>query len=270
MKIGYQGMMGAFQEEAARTYFGEGEEFCSYPEFEDVIQAVSEGRIDYGVLPIENSSTGGVLLTYDLLIQYPVHIVGEQYLKISHHVLGKKDTKLEDVKRVYSHPEALKQCSGFLKKKNWEQIPYHNTATSAQKVSQEEESESVAIASRRAGEVFDLCPLLENVQDNPYNTTRFLVLSAKGESNEQGNKVSLFLVLEHKVGALFSFLQCFSKYQLNLSKIESRPIPSKPWAYYFFLDLQVEEESSLEEAIQEAKLHATYFRVLGRYKDQNQ
>jgi chorismate mutase/prephenate dehydratase len=267
MKLGHQGVLGAFSDEALRKYFNNKGQILSYKEFEDVAKAVESGEIDYGILPIENSSTGAVFKTYDLFKKYNICIVGEEYLKIEHHLFGIKTANLEDIKTAYSHPEAFKQCSRFLVERNIEQVAYFNTAESAKWVSEKMENSVGAIASERAGEYYKLKKLKENIHDNPLNTTRFVILGTKKESSEKADKMSLFVILNHKTGTLYRFIKCFADANINLSKIESRPILSSPWGYYFFLDLEVLKNSkTLNKALEEAERHSTYFRVLGHYK----
>lgn len=266
--VGYQGVPGAYGEEAATSYFQERWTACiQYEEFEDILQALEKGEIDYGVLPIENSSAGEVLDTYDLIKKYDLHIVGEQIVKVDHKLLGIPGTTLEQIKEVYSHPQALSQCKEFLKEnKVWTQRAYVNTAAACQYVAEAKEYSKVAIGSERAARLYGLEVLKEKIQFNTNNFTRFIVLSQKMHITKACNKVSIIFATEHISGSLYNILGHFAYNGLNLLKIHSRPLLEKKWEYYFFADLEGNlQDASVLIALSKIRQQSSYFKILGNY-----
>ena len=265
-KIGYGGVEGAFSEEALIKYFGEKAERINYEQFEGVFEALKAGEINYGVLPIENSSAGVVNDVYDLLRKYGFYIIGEEYISINQHLLGLKGTKIDSIEEVYSHPQGLQQSSNFLKIHNeWRKIPYHNTALAAKLVSEGNDCTKVAIASERAAEIYNLEILQKNINNEESNKTRFIVIGKELESSQ--DKISIIFKIENKVGTLFNVLKFVNDYGLNMLKIESRPVGDEPWEYYFYLDFQGDlEENKVKEALILIEKNSSYFRLLGAYK----
>ena len=225
LKIGVQGVEGSFSEEAKISYFGEEKGMVFYDEFEDVFDALKNGEIDYGVLPVENSSTGAITVVYDLMKDYGFYIVGEQCVKVRQNLIGLKGTKISDIKEVYSHPQGFAQSSEFLKEhKEWIQIPYHNTALSVKYVWETGEKSKVAIASERAAKRYGLEVVKGNINDESENTTKFIVIGKNLEYDKFSNRVSIVFSLEDEAGTLYKLLRHFSENNINLKKIESRPI----------------------------------------------
>ncbi len=238
-KVAFQGERGAFSEIAAKKMFGDNINISPSFSFEEVFIKVKERKVDCGVIPIENSLYGSIYENYDLLLKYSLTITGELNLQINHHLLAVKNVKLNEIKKVFSHPQALGQCSVFLKKlRNAEIIPAYDTAGSALLALKENGVPAAVIASREASEIYNFKILKSNIQNNRENFTRFLVISKNKISREFDNpKTSICFELKSMPGALFKALSVFALRDIDLLKIESRPIPHKPFQYMFYTDL---------------------------------
>ncbi len=265
--VGYQGVPGAFGHQAMLQYFGEVDN-KNYPLFEDVYKAIVNHEIDYGIVPLENSSTGAINDNYDLVRNYNLYIVGEYNLSISQHLLGIKGAQLEDLKEVYSHPQGLHQCSHFLAKHpQIIQRNYTNTAASAKYISQLQDKTKGAIASLQAAQLYNLDVIQEDIHNSSMNHTRFIVIGRHLEDSSHANVCSIVFTLQHKVGALYSVLKAVKDHQINLSRIESRPIVDKNWQYYFYIDLEGSiHDQNVKMMLQEMKTHCLTMRVLGNYQ----
>ena len=238
-KVAFQGERGAFSEIAAKKMFGDNITISPSFSFEEVFEKVKNRIVDFGVLPIENSLYGSIFETYDLLLKYSLTIVGELNLQINHHLLATKNLKLSQIKKVYSHPQALGQCSEFLKKlKSAQIIPAYDTAGSALLALKENGVPAAVIASKEASEIYNFKILKSHIQNNRENFTRFLVISKIKIGKEFTNpKTSICFELKSMPGALFRALSVFALRDIDLLKIESRPIPHKPFQYMFYMDL---------------------------------
>lgn len=269
--IGFQGVSGSYSEEALINYFGEASSRVNFTSFEDVFKALDLGEIQNAVLPIENSSTGAIKEVYDLLVKYGFYIIGEQHLRIRHHLLGVNGAKIEDIKEIYSHSQGIEQCSHYLDEhKEWNRVPYYNTAMSAQYVAKTGKNEITAIGSKRAAEIYGLKVLKDNINNNLSNTTRFVILSRQLEKDEALDKISLVFSTPNESGALYDALSRFSEENVNMIKIESRPIKDKPWEYFFFIDIEGNmNEEHVSKALKKIKLGNRYFKILGCYKKEN-
>ena len=268
VKVCFQGVPGAFSESALMDYFGDDRDRIHVDDFEDVFKAIKEEKCDYGILPIENSSTGGVSEVCDLLRKYGLYIVGETSIKIEQNLLGLKDAKLSDIKEVYSHSQGLEQSGEFLKSnKNLTPMPYRNTAESAKLVSELKDKTKAAIASKRAAEIYDLKILSGNINYNTNNHTRFIVIGRDLEVNESSNKISIVFSAPHKPGALYAALSHFTENNLNMLRIESRPIREKSWEYFFYIDLEgnINDERT-KYVIDKIEENSMYFKLIGNYK----
>lgn len=267
-KIGYYGVKGSFTEEAMMKYFGDVRAAKAYEEFENVFAAVKDGEIDYGVVPIENSSTGAISQVYDLLYKYDFYIVGEECIKINQHLIGVKDTKLETIKEVYSHPQGFEQSTEFLKKHNdWKLIPFHSTADSVKLVSDLKDKSKAAIASKRAASIYDLEIIKEDINNQSENSTRFIIISKELETNPICNKVSVVFSLEHKAGTLYKLLSHFAENDINMMKIESRPMEKGAWKYFLYVDFEGNLESEkVRIALSLIEQSSAYFKLIGGYK----
>ena len=265
--VAFQGVRGSYGEEAMLNYFG-GNDFSSqnFRTFEMVAEAVVEKRADCGILPVENSSTGTVNVTMDLLAKYDLHIVGEYIMPISHNLVAKRGIDISDIKQVFSHEQGFLQCADFLKNHpDWEQIEYLNTAISAQMVSESDGNTRAAISSRRAADIYNLEILKEEINGSKFNSTRFLVFSAKPQIIPNADKISIMFSLPHRSGTLFDAMRLLNNQELNLLKIESRP-GGKPWEYIFFIDFEGNlSEPRCKRAIDDLKNITGTFRLLGNY-----
>lgn len=265
--IGYQGVRGSYSEEAAIEYFGYQACMTPYDSFEEVFKAIEKGEIEYGVIPIENSSTGAINENFDLLNKYGLYIVGEYFLTVRHNLIGTGSSNISKIKKVYSHPQALLQCSEFLSKYPYiDKVSYLNTAKSVELIKKSNDEEIAAIASKRAAEIYSMKVLEEDICDNGNNTTRFAVIGSKLENDSKSNKISVVLTTLHQSGSLYKVIECFSRYGINMLKIESRPIKGKTWEYFFFVDFEGNiEDDRIIQAIREIKDNSIYFKVIGNY-----
>lgn len=267
-KVGFQGVEASFSHQALIEYFGPERATSCFPSFKDVFDALDRGDIEYGILPIENSSTGVITEVYDLLRKYGFYIVGEKCLKVDHNLLGIKGTKLSDINEVYSHEQGFLQSKDFFDEhKEWRLIPYLNTAKSALYISRENLKSKACVASKKAAEIYGLDILKENINYNKNNYTKFVIIGKELELNEECDKITIVTTLPHKVGALYNILKHFSENNCNMMKIESRPIVDKSWEYFFHIDFQGnildENIKSVLKGIEEESL---YFKFLGNYK----
>ena len=266
-KVVYAGVPGAYAEAAMDGYFGTEIDGFNVETFGDAMEAVHNGEAEYGVLPIENSSTGSVNDVYDLLSAYDNHIVGEHMVKIEHALLGLPGSRLEDVHTVYSHPQGLMQCSRFLDEhRDWQQVSLQNTAASAKRVLDDGDPGQVAIASRQAAKNFGLTVLKEKLNDLDNNSTSFVIIHHKKVFQENADKISICFELPHESGSLYSILGHFIFNGLNMTRIESRPIKGQPWQYRFFIDFNGNlREQTVKNALHGIQSETENFRILGSY-----
>lgn len=269
-KIVYQGVEGAYSHIVTQTLFPDADTE-NVNTFEDAINSVLNGEASYCVVPIENSSAGIVTDIFDLLLKKDVVIVAEYDLHISHCLLGIKGAKFSDIKRIYSHPQALMQCASYLKEHpEWSQISLLNTAVSAKKVKNEGNIEQAAIASELSAKLYGLDILDMGINRNSNNTTRFVVLSKEKIFSKGSNKLSLILELPHEKGMLYNILGIFVLNGLNLLKIESRPIPEKTFEYRFFIDIEANLNSeNVSNVLETLKNQVPFLKILGNYCSNN-
>ncbi|MCI5588703.1 MAG: prephenate dehydratase, partial [Lachnospiraceae bacterium] len=238
-RIACFGEVGAYTEQAMEEIFGKHINSINKLTFKEVIEAVANGEAKYGVLPIENTTTGGITDIYDLLPDYDVSIVAEHVVKVEQALLGKKGAKIEDIRTVYSHPQGLMQCAKFLEEHSYMTTKsYSSTSGGAKKVAEDDDMTQAAIASTRAGKIFGLEVLQESINYESENYTRFIVISNKKIFLSNANKISLLFEIKHQAGSLYNMLANFYYNDLNLTKIESRPIENKTWEYRFFVDIE--------------------------------
>ncbi|KMT22723.1 prephenate dehydratase [Clostridium cylindrosporum] len=265
--VGFQGVKGSYSEEALYVYFGNKVKTKAVAEFEDLFKELNDNKIDYGVIPIENSSTGGVLEVYDLLSKYDFSMVGEMCIKINHSLIATSDATFDTITEVYSHPQGLSQCSEFLNGFRWRRVPYTNTAKSVELVKDSASTSIAAIGSKRAADIYGLKVLKENINTNKTNTTRFLIVSRKPYIDEACNKISIVFSIDHRVGSLYNVLKYFAENEVNMLKIESRPIKERPWEYVFYIDFEGNiTNPKVKIALESIKDNTNYFRLLGNYK----
>ncbi len=267
IRVVYQGVEGAYSHAAMRTYFGADVNCYNVKRFRDAMEAIADGAADYAVLPIENSSAGIVADNYDLLVNFENYIVGEQIVKCEHCLLGLPGTQLSDIRRVYSHQQALSQCEEYLDAhREWRLIPYDNTAGAAQKVAEEGDRHQAAVASRFAAECFGLEVLAEHIYYNEANFTRFIVVTNQRIFRRDATKISICFELPHQSGSLYNILSHFIYNNLNMTKIESRPIPGRNWEYRFFIDFDGNlNDSSVKNALRGIREEAINMKILGNY-----
>jgi len=266
MKIAYQGEPGAFSEAAARRVEPEAQLLPS-KSFEEVFDRVAADPATWGVLPFENSIGGSIHRNYDLLLSHELPIVGEVELPVVHHLLALPGATLAGLRRVYSHPQGLAQCERFLRTlTNVDIIATYDTAGSAKMVADAGLKDAAAIASARAGEVFGLASLAASVQDFDDNITRFLVIGRKPIRDAVPDKTSIVFSLPNEPGSLFKALSVFALRGIDLTKLESRPIPGRPWEYLFYVDLGVaRDEVTCARALTHLGEFAPMLRTLGTY-----
>ena len=267
--VGYQGVPGAYSHLALRQYFaGRPVEARNYMLFEDVINAVMKGEIRYGVLPIENSSTGGITEVYDLVRRYGAFIVGEKIVKVEHCLLAWPGAKLEDIREVYSHPQGFSQCRTFFKEHPaMRQFNYFNTAKAADLVAEKKTGYMAAVAGAQAAEQYGLAILARGINTNQSNYTRFIVISRERELVPEADKITLIVSLKHQPGSLYRVLSHFARYQINMTNIESRPIPGRPWEYYFHMDITGHlTDQAVQNALADLPEDTTDCKILGNYR----
>lgn len=266
MRIAYQGEPGAFSEAAALALNPSAEPWpCET--FEAVFDAVERGRATHGILPIENSVGGSIHRNYDLLLEHELPIVAEVEHPVVHHLLALPGTRQADLRRVFSHPQALAQCERYLRGlEGIEIVATYDTAGSAKMIRERGLADTAAIASARAAEVFGLDTLAAGVQDYPHNVTRFLVVSRRAEPLGVPDKTSVVFTLGDEPGSLFKALSVFALREIDLTKLESRPVRGRPWEYFFYADLAAARQ---DHACARALVHLAEFtrgvRTLGSY-----
>lgn len=264
-KVGFFGEIGSNTWGAAIDIFSE-KNCTEYASFDKIFAAIKNDEIKYGIVPIENSSTGAIVDVYDLLKKYDFYIIAEKWKRITHNLYSTQNSCLDKIKYVYSHPQAISQCDEFFKNKNVQLIPYQNTASSAKLVANQKDNTFAAITNKQAGELYGLKLLKDNIQNNSENFTRFIVI-AKELSDCLSDKISVVFDLINKPGTLYNVLRFFSKLDINLIKIESRPVKNNPCNYYFFVDIDGNmKNKNISIALDYVKQNSVYFKFLGEYK----
>ena len=271
VRIAFQGERGAFSEDAAIKLFSGGIDFLPCVHLQDVFQAVLEDRVNFAVIPVENSQAGSINETYDLLLAYPLNIFAEVILKVSHCLMALPGEGLADIRTIYSHPQALAQCEEFLSQLKVEIVPSYDTAGSAKMIKENRLKGCAAIASRRAADIYGLDILAPEIETNINNYTKFFAISKQKAKPAQKNKTSLVFAIKHVSGALYSALGIFATRNINLTKLESRPSKSKPWEYVFYADFEGHSDGEVyQEAIKELQRGATFVKILGSYPQAEQ
>ena len=265
-RVVFQGAQGAYSQIAMQTFFGDKISSFHVDSFRDAMSAIDEGSADFAVLPIENSTAGMVSEIYDLLAEFENYIVGEQIIKIEHCLLAVPGTKLEDIKTVYSHPQSLMQSARFLSEHSWQQVSLQNNAFAAQKVAEEKDKSQAAIASELAGKLYGLEILKKGINDTGDNSTRFIIVTNQKVFRKDAGKISICFEIPHESGSLYHMLSHFIYNNLNLSKIESRPIAGRTWEYRFFVDFDGNlADGSVKNALRGLREEARNLRILGNY-----
>ena len=264
VKCVFQGQRGAWSEQATEKLFPDAN-IVSAAQFEDVFRMVKDGEADYGVVPIENSKTGAIGETYDLLRTYGCYIVGRTWIDIKHCLLAKPGAEIKDIREVYSHPEGFRQCLRFLSDKSWDLIASSNTAVAAGKVGDSEDIRLAAIGSRRAAELNGLNVLAEDIMDSDKNRTSFVVIAAQPEYDEKSDLISVTFSAAHRAGSLCEALLPFTAAGINLSRIESRPSSSNNYRFFAEVNGNICDPEMIE-TLKHAAGATDYFEVIGCYK----
>jgi prephenate dehydratase len=268
--VAFQGELGAFSHAAARKLLGQDVKVLPCQRFEDVFRSLKQRKVTHAVIPIENTLHGSVHENYDHLLEYELPIVGETNIRISHQLIAMPGTQFKDVRRVLSHPVALNQCLQFFKRNpEIEKVPHYDTAGSVKTLSADRPPHSAAIASEAAAEIYGGVILKRNIEDDRRNFTRFFLLRDEAGKYKPGDsrwKTSLVFATHNRPGSLFRAMACFALRDLNLTKIESRPLRGKPWEYLFYVDLiGHREDTAVAHALQNLGEMSTLLRVLGSY-----
>jgi prephenate dehydratase len=267
MLVAFQGEPGAYSE-AAALKFDASASTLPCQAFDDVFAAVAGGRATHGILPMENSIGGSIHRNYDLLLEHDLPIVGEVELRVDHCLLALPGTSLEDVNVVYSHPQALAQVENALRQmRGVEVVAVYDTAGAAKMVREGDRRDAAAVASRRAADVFGLRILRESIQDFHDNITRFCIIAHAGAEAPGADKTSLVFALQSRPGALFKALAGFALRDINLTKIESRPLRGRPWEYAFYVDVEAPRgHPRLDRAVADLQDFCHWVRILGSYR----
>jgi len=266
-KIAFQGELGAFSHHACRKLFGVKIEPFPCLSFEHAFAAVARGKAECAVIPIENTLAGSIHKNYDLLARHTLEVVAETSLRVEHNLIAHPGAGVRQIRRIYSHPAALEQCSRWLSRlTKVDKIPFYDTAGSVQFIRDRGLRDAAAIASADAARIYGMKILRPGIEDEPENYTRFLALARRKRFVRGGGKTSIVFGLKNEPGVLFKALSVFALRNIDLSKIESRPIRGKPWEYLFYLDLLSDVRSrECLNALRHLRELAPYFRILGSY-----
>jgi chorismate mutase / prephenate dehydratase len=264
--VAFQGETGAYSEEAAYQYFGPESRPKPFESLEDTFQAVEKGEVQFGIVPVENSLEGSIPRTYDLLLDSDLKVAGETKLRVVHCLIGLPDGKIDGIKEVYSHPQALGQCKTFLRQMGLKPIPSLDTAGSVKMIKENGLIDKAAIASARSADIYGMKILVKSIEDNTSNFTRFFILSKQESAPSAQDKTSLVFSVKHQPGTLYDSLKELAGRKINLTKIESRPTRSKPWEYYFYVDIEGhQKDPEIKEALEALENSTIFVKILGSY-----
>lgn len=266
-RIAFQGVHGAYSEDAILQFFGEGVDTVPCNEFEEVFQKVESSEVSHAVLPIENSIEGNVTVVSDLLLESDLTVTGEVLVAVRHCLISHPASKMQDVRRVYSHPQALGQCHAFLSSHpEWEKVPAFDTAGSVRMIKERKQKDEAAIASERAASYYQMKVLKEDIQSVPRNYTRFFVVEKSTSILSVGDRTSLVFATKNIPGALYQCIGAFAQRNVNLSKLESRPRKGRTWEYVFYVDVDGHvNDTKVSEAIAELVRKSSFVKVFGSY-----
>jgi chorismate mutase/prephenate dehydratase len=267
LRVVYQGVPGAYSQQAMFNYFGKDIANFNVATFRDAMEAIRDGKADYAVLPIENTTAGIVNDVYDLLMEFDNYIIDQTDVTVRHALLGLPDAEISDIRIVYSHPQGLMQCSEYLEEhKEWQQIAQANTAGSAKKVIEENLKHQAAIASVNAAKEYGLKVLEEDINRNTNNTTRFIIIGRQPVYTEESGKICVCFELPHASGTLYNMLSHFIFNGKNMTKIESRPLPNRSWEYRFYVEFEGRlDEPGTQNAIRGIMEETKVVKILGNY-----
>ena len=263
-KVSFQGEHGAYSESAAKKFFKEKIEAIPSNSFEDALKITENGDSDYCILPVENSIEGTVGQSIDAITHTKLHAIGEKYFKVEHCLIG--TGKLDDIETVYSHPQALGQCSDFIQNKKLKTVPTYDTAGSVKIIKEMNDIHFAAIASNNAGNLYNIPIVKQGIENNPNNYTRFLIFSKENSIEGTKDKTSIIFSVKHEPGALHQILKEFNDNDINLTKIESRPNKNKNWEYNFFVDfLGHYSNSKIKSVLDIISKNTIFLKIIGSY-----
>ncbi|MBP5773622.1 MAG: chorismate mutase [Eubacterium sp.] len=266
VKVAYQGLPGAYSQQAASEYFGEGAEYVHVTTFREAVDTVKKGEADYAVLPFENSSAGIVADVYDLLVEYDTYIMDTFDIKIRHCLCGIKGSTLEDIKEIYSHPQAFMQSNEFIEEHKFNKINLANTAISARYISEQTDKTRGCICSENAAEIYGLEILERNINFTAKNTTKFIIISNKKVARKDANLICISFEMPHESGTLYQMLSHIIYNNLNMTSIQSRPIPDKKWEYRFYVEFEGGiKDKDVMNALTGITAEALNAKILGNY-----
>ena len=262
----YQGIPGAYSQQAATEYFGEQVSYVNVTTFREAMKYVRDGKADYAVLPFENSSAGIVSDVYDLLVEFHNYIVDTFDVKIEHCLCGLKGSKIEDIKDVYSHPQAFMQSNAFIEEHDWGKVNLANTAISARYISEQNDKSRACIASENAANIYGLQILHKGINFNSTNTTKFIIISRDKIARRNAGLICISFEMPHESGTLYQMLSHIIYNDLNMTRIESRPVPEKKWEYRFYVEFEGKAtEPGVINALSGINAEAINMRILGNY-----
>ncbi len=266
-RAAFLGEIGTFSHKACTQYFGTKVEAVPTPSFRSIFETVKQGKVDFGVVPLENSLSGSIHENYDLLLEFDLRIVGEITLRIIHHLIGHKSTEIDTIKRVLSQPLIFQQCRQFLERHaDWELVPVKDTAGAVKEISEKANPTAVAIASKEAAKIYGMNVIEEGIETNPRNYTRFVIISNYQLDKGPKRKSSLIFSTGNRPGALYEVLKIYTENDINMVKLESRPIHGKPWEYMFYVDIEADAESEDFKPVLDLLNDKTdYLKILGSY-----
>jgi prephenate dehydratase len=264
IRVSFQGERGAYSEAASRKFFGEEIETIPLTTFAEVLESTVSDKTDFSILPVENSLEGSVGESYDLLYSTPLVAIGECYLRIEHCLIG--NGNLEEVNTVYSHPQALGQCRNFIQKHGMRTVPTYDTAGSVKIIKDIGTRNIACIASKMASKIYNMPIIAQEIANNLNNYTRFLVLSKQQKKETGRDKTSIIFSIKHEPGSLYRIIEKFYTYNVNLTKIESRPNKTSAWEYNFYVDFEGHLENiRISEMLEKIKRETLFMKVLGSY-----
>jgi chorismate mutase/prephenate dehydratase len=264
--IAFQGEIGAYSEEAAFQFFGQGVQVKPLETLDAVFKAVELGDVPNGVVPVENSLEGSISRVYDLFLNSSLKVCGEIELRISHCLIANPTASLDSIRRIYSHPQALGQSQAFLRHLNAELVSTYDTAGSVKLIKEQNIKDGAAVASARAADIYGMKILARGIEDNPNNFTRFFILAREDSPPAGKDKTSIVFSVKHRPGALYSALKRFSEADINLTKIESRPTRQRAWEYNFYVDFEGHrEDEAVKQTLKRLDNHCLFMKVLGSY-----
>ncbi len=266
LRVAFQGERGSYSHEASEKYFEEHAAVKPYRTLREVFHAIESGGVDFAIVPFENSYEGSINETHDLLAVTKSKVCGEVEVRVRHCLIANPGSRLSRIRTVYSHPQALAQCAGYLRRHRMEGVSSYDTAGSVKVVRAMHSSKVAAIASRRAAQLYSMRVVSEGIEDSGNNYTRFLVLGRRNATRSGDDKTSIIFGVEHTPGSLYEALRVLSNRRINLTKIESRPVKNTPWQYNFFVDFQGHiRDQVCREALAELRKRSTFVKVLGSY-----